>query len=63
MTRKFYFIVFLLVTLTSCETNKETILFSSSINGNSDIFIMDNDGKQIQKNGDQLGLIKMKLVF
>ena len=45
MTRKFYFIVFLLVTLTSCETNKETILFSSSINGNSDIFIMDNDGK------------------
>jgi len=45
MTEKICYILCLLLTLTACETNKETVLFSSSRNGNSDIFIMDIDGK------------------
>ena len=44
MTKKIFYILFLLLTLTACETSKETVLFSSSRNGNSDIFIMDTDG-------------------
>lgn len=35
----------LLSIFTSCKTNNEKIIFSSSRNGNSDIFIMDKDGK------------------
>ena len=35
---------FTLLTIQSCTQNKETVLFSSSRNGNSDIFLMSSDG-------------------
>ena len=39
--------IYLLLTflLSACYANKEQILFSSSRNGDSDIFMMDTDGK------------------
>ena len=45
MNIKVFNILCLLLISTACETNNETILFSSNRNGNSDIFIMDSDGK------------------
>ena len=40
-----YYILLLLLVISACETKNDKILFSSSRNGNSDIFIMDADGK------------------
>lgn len=35
----------LILLISSCTPKKESVLFSSSRNGNSDVFIMDSDGK------------------
>lgn len=45
MIKKTCYALLLLSIFTSCQTNNEKIIFSSSRNGNSDIFIMDKDGK------------------
>ena len=45
MIKKTCYALLLLSIFTSCKTNNEKIIFSSSRNGNSDIFIMDKDGK------------------
>ena len=41
--------IILMVTLFSCNTTSQNILFSSSRNGNSDIFMMDSDGNIIKQ--------------
>lgn len=45
MVKKITCFLLLVLLLTAFKTNKEQILFSSSRNGNSDIYIMDSDGK------------------
>jgi len=42
-----YFFVLILLFI-SCNDQKQRVLFSSSSNGNSDIFIMDSDGENIK---------------
>lgn len=44
MIKKVCYIPCFLLTLIACEKSKESVLFSSSRDGNSDIFIMDADG-------------------
>lgn len=45
MIRNNYYILLFLTVVSACETKNDKILFSSSRNGNSDIFIMDADGR------------------
>jgi Tol biopolymer transport system component len=42
---KSIYVLLITLSLTSCGTTKESVLFSSSVNGNSDIFIMDSNGE------------------
>lgn len=44
MIKKHIILFFLIIHISSCSQNKDYILFSSSVNGNSDIFIMDANG-------------------
>ena len=44
MIKKFTFLLFSILLFSSCSQKKENVLFSSSRNGNSDVFIMDIDG-------------------
>lgn len=45
MVKQFIFLLSSILILSSCTQEKERVLFSSSRNGNSDVFIMDIDGE------------------
>jgi len=49
MLKRNFLSLFAILLIYSCSKPKEEILFSSSRNGNSDIFIMDQDGKNVQQ--------------
>ena len=44
MIKHISILLFFVLLFSSCRTNNDRLIFSSSRNGNSDIFIMDNDG-------------------
>lgn len=48
MTKRFTFLLFSILLISSCNKKKESLLFSSSRNGNSDVFIMDANGENIK---------------
>lgn len=45
MIKQYTFLLFSILLISSCSQKKEHLLFSSSQNGNSDVFIMDADGE------------------
>ena len=49
MLKRNFLSLFAILLIYSCSKPKEEILFSSSRNGNSDIFIMDQDGENVQQ--------------
>ena len=48
MTKQFIFLLFSVLLFSNCNKKKEGLLFSSSRNGNSDIFIMYANGENIK---------------
>ena len=60
MIKKYIILFFLIIHISSCSQNKDYILFSSSVNGNSDIFIMDAKGDNKNDNYIRVDLHEVK---